>query len=1087
MIYDRLADSVQKYAKVIIAFWLVILLCSSFFAIQSGDVMSYNVNDMAPTESESYKGLQILAEEYPAAAADSSTLPILVIYYEDTTQMKASQEFVDDLVFYLLDSEVQKKYPHIDAVLSMDPTSAIGKGIIMSILKVETNPSSSNPMADAEAIVKEVRGFIDYVSADTGYTGTHYVTGMSAISVDMSDNAMKDISKIDPFTILMILILVGLFFRSFVSSAAPPMVIGVAFVITMALIFGLGHFLNIFFITNMLILVAMMGAGCDYCIFIIARYREELRSGKSREDALHESIVWAGESITISGAAVIIGFGSMSVCSYSMISTMGLCLALGIIVALIAALTLVPSILAVVGDRIFWPTTMKAFEEGGKATKGWYAWFGRRGQSYFHKSAHFSLKHAWAIVIAALVVTAPAAYVVANSETSYDMITTMLAGEAGEGMQLVSTYADQGLVMPDYVLIEYTDDIATVIGPEEDALFGTLTWSTYWTETVLPSLLLLKAGLSEDDNISYTQLPFVWDAINEEVKKSGITDVDKKIELVKSLINTKYSMYFDAVVALFDNTDGLKKDYIFDGPGAMMEDSVKSLILCLQSMNLDWDAAVAEAKAAGYTKTDDIIHYVAYSQVKSANEEVKAQTILGVVDTLEAMGISKDIMVNGFAAQIEGALYLALPEQYMFEFDWNQSVADAKEKGITDPDQIILYIASSIEAAGGAEKGPVQKQYFLGVIQAFNEKKMTNDLLVNGVGSNIEMALFEVITEASGLEVKWDQEVAAAKAAGVKDPEMIVKYIVDKVKDQSAIQGAMFEGVVSAITGTGLTADVLVNGFGPILDYVVNISDSMVGGAFVTNKENPGTGAANYIKLSVATKAPAMSNRSMDTIKFIDKTVDDYVGEFKSDVKQTWNTGSAVLMYDVSQLIKEQFIYIEVLLVVLIIILLFVVMRSYLIPIRSVLTIGMSIVWTLAITHLVFTELLGYDILWMIPLILLALCLGLGMDYDILLTTRIKENVMNKKMSNDDAIYDAVTHTGSVITICGLIMGGAFGTLMLSSMPLLQMIGFALCFAILVDALLVRTYIVPAIMHLLGDWNWKGPGYKKRMQRFGRS
>ena len=99
------------------------------------------------------------------------------------------------------------------------------------------------------------------------------------------------------------------------------------------------------------------------------------------------------------------------------------------------------------------------------------------------------------------------------------------------------------------------------------------------------------------------------------------------------------------------------------------------------------------------------------------------------------------------------------------------------------------------------------------------------------------------------------------------------------------------------------------------------------------------------------------------------------------------------------------------------------------------------------------------------------------MDYDILLTTRIKENVKARGMDTDEAIHQAVTHTGSVITICGLIMGGAFGTLMLSSMVMMQQFGFALCFAILVDALVVRTYIVPAVMHLLGDWNWKCPGF----------
>ena len=54
-------------------------------------------------------------------------------------------------------------------------------------------------------------------------------------------------------------------------------------------------------------------------------------------------------------------------------------------------------------------------------------------------------------------------------------------------------------------------------------------------------------------------------------------------------------------------------------------------------------------------------------------------------------------------------------------------------------------------------------------------------------------------------------------------------------------------------------------------------------------------------------------------------------------------------------------------------------------------------------------------------------------------------------------------------------MAGAFGTMMLSSSPMLKEFGFALGFAIAVDALIIRTYIVPAIMHLMGDWNWKGP------------
>ena len=162
--------------------------------------------------------------------------------------------------------------------------------------------------------------------------------------------------------------------------------------------------------------------------------------------------------------------------------------------------------------------------------------------------------------------------------------------------------------------------------------------------------------------------------------------------------------------------------------------------------------------------------------------------------------------------------------------------------------------------------------------------------------------------------------------------------------------------------------------------------------------------------------------------------------------------------------------------ILMLILLLFLVMRSYLTPIRAVATIVMSVVWTLGLTYLLFEHLLGMPVVWIVPIVLFVVCLGLGMDYDILLTTRIKECV-SKGMSNDDAITAAVQKSGAVITLCGLIMAGAFGTMMMSSSPMLKEFGFALGFAIAVDALVIRTYIVPAIMHLMGDWNWKGPNY----------
>jgi RND superfamily putative drug exporter len=101
------------------------------------------------------------------------------------------------------------------------------------------------------------------------------------------------------------------------------------------------------------------------------------------------------------------------------------------------------------------------------------------------------------------------------------------------------------------------------------------------------------------------------------------------------------------------------------------------------------------------------------------------------------------------------------------------------------------------------------------------------------------------------------------------------------------------------------------------------------------------------------------------------------------------------------------------------------------------------------------------------------------MDYDILLTTRIREG-KSKGLSNDEAITSALEKSGAVITLCGLIMGGTFLTLLSSASPMLQEFGFALGFAILIDSLIVVTYLVPALMHLMGDWSWKGPKFLQK-------
>jgi len=842
MLFERLADLIAKRAKLIVVIWLFLLLISLPFIMKVGDVIVYNTDEMGGSDSESLKGIEIADEYFYSSEVSTEETVLLVAQFSNETgknQVGALIAAVESKLGNYLDDEGNPKITLVRVYDSFLDPEDVNTGI--TIYAVIYNKH----MQDESLVGNDTPNLRDLISDAkkdvSGLQLTTYVTGNPAMNYDMEKNAMADVQKIDPFTILLILILVGLFFRSIVASAIPPMAIGAAFGIVMAIMYGLGSYLTIFNFTEIFLLVSMMGAGCDYCIFILARYREERVKGKGHDEALRESITWAGESIFTSGLTVMIGFGAMSICSFSMISSMGVMLAIGIFTALMAALFLITSLLSIFGERLFWPSKFSSFMKGGKATNGIYGKVSKAGHRYFEKSAKFSIRHAKAIVLSAILFTIPMGYVFVNSESSYDMIGAMSAGESVDGMDVMEEYANGGMMMPNYILIELNDS------------FGSI------TDAPLPGVPVKL---------------FTWNADQS---------------------------------------------------------------------------------------TDDL---------------------LAALDKLR-----KDLLENDEIGEV------ATP------IDWAR-----------------LVQAEMIKTPQGASE--------------------------------------------------TDLEYATK----------IFKTICDSLPStQSKIAISALEELVPLFSTTpDLVEDPVLAG---ILNYNINVSfGAFVGGDDISET----TSMVNFVKIVTISKDEPMSNMAMDSIGVIKDLVTQFENDHSNIVSQTWVTGSAVVMYEISQSVRSEFTKVEILAVALIIILLFFIMKSYFTPIRSVATILMSVVWTVAITSLIFTSLVGMGVIWMIPIILIVICLGLGMDYDILLTMRIRENHLGKGMSNDDAIASAVASSGSVITICGLIMGGAFGTMMLSSTIMLQQFGFALCFAIIVDALIVRTYIVPAAMHLMGEWNWKGPKFLQK-------
>ncbi len=164
-------------------------------------------------------------------------------------------------------------------------------------------------------------------------------------------------------------------------------------------------------------------------------------------------------------------------------------------------------------------------------------------------------------------------------------------------------------------------------------------------------------------------------------------------------------------------------------------------------------------------------------------------------------------------------------------------------------------------------------------------------------------------------------------------------------------------------------------------------------------------------------------------------------------------------------------------------VLLLVAFRSIVIPAQAILMNLLSVGASYGLLVLVFQKGVGASLLGLtqvesieawVPLMLFALLFGLSMDYQVFLLSRIKER-FDQSGDTREAVGYGLGRTGSIITGAAAIMVCVFGGMATGELVVFQQMGFGLAVAILIDATVVRSIVVPAAMELLGDWNWYLP------------
>jgi RND superfamily putative drug exporter len=226
----------------------------------------------------------------------------------------------------------------------------------------------------------------------------------------------------------------------------------------------------------------------------------------------------------------------------------------------------------------------------------------------------------------------------------------------------------------------------------------------------------------------------------------------------------------------------------------------------------------------------------------------------------------------------------------------------------------------------------------------------------------------------------------------------------------------------------------------------------------------------------------AYSDEALQFVGDLDTAIDDIITENNIEFFNNGDiyiTGIAKDFFDMQYVTNSAYPIVIPVVLIGVFLVLFFLFGSYFTPIRLILTIGLSVLFTLGMVHLIYGIGLSIPILWLLPIMMFSILMGLGLDYDIFLVSRIKE-YCQAGMTDKDAIAHALQHTSTIITSCGLVMAAAFSSLMFSNLWHINELGFAFTLSIILDATFVRLILVPSIMVLLEKLNWKGP---KRIQK----
>jgi RND superfamily putative drug exporter len=342
-----------------VAVWLLIGAAGLLAHSHIDDVTAAGQSSFLPADSESTRALDALQH----VSGGSEDVPVVIVFERRGGLSQA------DLKAIGRDGDGLGKLELAGATPIVDPFSGEHRNQLTEVARLANGigPVSRDGEAallvlaiDTEnrgAVVRGVGQIRRYLRAHER-PGLHaYVTGPGGIAADLEAIAADAGRTLLFATLGLVLLLLLLVYRAPILALLPLLVVGLAYLVAIGIAYLLieAGWITVNAEGTMLLLVLVFGAGTDYSLLLVHRYREEIAEGSA--DALQNAVRETRPALLASGGTVIAAMLVLLVADLESTHWLGPVLAIGIAVMLAAAFTLLPALLAILGDRAFWPAS----------------------------------------------------------------------------------------------------------------------------------------------------------------------------------------------------------------------------------------------------------------------------------------------------------------------------------------------------------------------------------------------------------------------------------------------------------------------------------------------------------------------------------------------------------------------------------------------------------------------------------------------------------------------------------------------------------------------------------------------------------